>query len=407
MPQNYIFMKMNFYTTMVKTTLISFSVLFIFLFSCDTKNKDLNNSSVGYELFEAGELYISLDSLTPSKPPFVQLIKGTNQEDSLLTFYNVLNNSIYWYDLDRAEYLPKTPLVTEGENAIQRAVGYHIINQDSIFVYDMNRQKLVLINQQGRKISENSLIGDEPSSDGNWTYKYPFLFPKTVTGMIRHKDELIFAGSYIWAIPDRILDTFKFTVAYNIKTGNQKHYHTYPKSNFGSEFDWNDPFYTTVYYDWNPKEEKMVYSFPISSSIFTASLQEGSILQEVANTNDLQSAKPHSTKNPAIEEMLSHLIVSDIYQGFKYDPYNNVYYRVSLKGIADSGEHTDLSAKPIVIIIYDAKFNILTEKQIGLSENWNHMNMLVTREGLLIEYLDPNPETEDFLIFKKFQMTQN
>ncbi len=376
------------------------------LLSCNPNSKENTDSMDSIDLVETEKLLIPLDSLTPAKPPFVQLIKGIDDADSLLTFYNAYNQSIYWYDLEKSEYISKTSLSTEGENAIQRAVGYHIINQDSIFVFDMNRQKLVLINDQGRKLNEKSLIGEESTSDGNWTLKYPFLFPQTVTGMIRHKGHLMLAGNYNWAIPDQIIDSFKFTVVYNIKSSDTQHFHSYPKSNFGSEFNWDDPIYTTVYYDWNSREEQMVYSFPISSSLFTGSLIEGSMLQEVGVSNDLLSAKPHASKKPSMEEMFSHLIVSDIYQGFKYDPNRNVYYRILLKGIADNGGHTDLSAKPVSIIVYDEKFKVISEKPIGLSENWNHMNMLVTKEGLLIEYLDPNAALEDFLIFKKFELTQ-
>mgnify|MGYP006183399531 FL=1 len=82
-----------------------------------------------------------------------------------------------------------------------------------------------------------------------------------------------------------------------------------------------------------------------------------------------------------------------------------MYYRVLLKGIPDHGEYSDLSAKPISIIIYDKEFNVVGEKLIGLSENWNPLNMLVSKDGLLIEYLDSNPDFEDFLIFQRFKLT--
>lgn len=386
---------------MIKTFFLSV-LAFCILLSC---NSDKQDSFEEYSLTESKKLLIPLDSLTPANPPFVQIIKGSEEKDSLLTFFNAYNNSIYWYDLSKEEYLSKTTLSTEGENAIQRAVGYHIINQDSIFVFDINRNKLVLIDKQGRKLDENSLINNEPSTDGKWTLKYPFFFPQTVTGMIRNNDDLIFTGSYTWAIPDKILDSFKFTAVYNIKNKGVQHYHTYPKSVFGSEFNWDDPFYTTVYYDWNENEQKMVYSFPVSSSLFTGILQNDSAIQEVGTANDLVSAKPFGSKSPSREEMLNHLIVSDIYQGFKYDQYRNVYYRVMLKGIPDHGEYSDLSAKPVSIIIYDEKFNVVGEKLIGLSENWNPLNMLVSKDGLLIEYIDSNPEFEDFLIFQKFKLT--
>lgn len=386
---------------MIKT-FFTFLLASFFLLSCKSDQQD---SFQGFNLTESDKLLIPLDSQTPANPPFVQIIKGSEEMDSLLTFYNVYNNSIYWYDLLNKKYLSKTTLSTEGENAIQRPVGYHIINQDSIFVFDMNRNKLVLIDKQGRKLDESSLINNESSTDGNWTLEYPFFYPQTVTGMIRKNNDLILTGSYTWAIPEEIMDSFKFTAVYNIKNKEVQHYHTYPKSVFGSEFNWDDPFYTTVYYDWNENEQKMVYSFPVSSSLFTGILQNDSAIQEVGTANDLVSAKPFGSKSPSREEMLNHLIVSDIYQGFKYDQYRNVYYRVLLKGIPDHGEYSDLSAKPISIIIYDKEFNVVGEKLIGLSENWNPLNMLVSKDGLLIEYLDSNPDFEDFLIFQRFKLT--
>ncbi|SIS49002.1 DUF4221 family protein [Belliella pelovolcani] len=385
------------------TKLIILLLSCLILVYCNQKSIDSSDFQDRFALTEEDGLVIPLDSVSPPKAPFIQLL----EEDNILTFFNAYNASIYWYDLSQNEYLERTVLTSEGENQVLRPVGYHILNRDSIFVFDMLKNDLVLLNDKGKKLSVTSLINNAPMNDNNWILSYPQFFPKTVTPFIKVDNKLVFSGSFMWAIPDNILNSFKFTASLSLDNNEIVYNHSYPKTIYGSKFNWDDPYYTTVHYDWNPIEKLMVYSFPISNSLFTASLESEDLNEIKALESGSKTVKPISNKRPTREMMLNHLIESDIYAGIKFDKYKNVYYRVLMNGLSDTGGFKDLSGKSISIIIYDHKFNLLGKTNIGTLKNWNVDNMMVSQDGLLIEYIDFQSSNEDYMIFKLFKLIEN
>jgi len=380
-----------------------FIIILLVLVFCNQKSNESQVSLERFTLIEGDGLSIPLDSVSPPKAPFVQLL----EKENLLTFYNAYNRSIYWFDIEGNKYLDRTLIYSEGGNQVVQPVGYHIINKDSIFIFDMGKNELILLNHEGVKLDQTSLIANKSMSDADWTLNFPQFFPKTVSPFIRIDNKLVFSGSFMWSIPDDILDDFKFTASYDLKSKDIVYDHSYPKTKYGSKFNWDDPYYTTVYYDWNPNEKMMVYSFPVSNSFFTASFMDEQLNEKVDPIIGSRTVKPITNKKPTREMMLNHLMASDIYAGIRYDKYRNVYYRVLMNGISNTGDFKDLAGKPISIIIYDHEFNLLGKKKIGLSKNWNVDNMIVSKDGLLLEYIDLQSRNEDFMIFKKFKLIEN
>ncbi|MGY6520255.1 MAG: DUF4221 family protein [Mongoliitalea sp.] len=388
---------------MQKLSYIVFIWLFWTVVSCNEKEAESRGNSTDFTLEEGDSLVIPLDSVSPPKPPFVQLL----EEENLLTFFNAFNRSIYWFDLEEKNYFERTVINAQGANQVGRPVGYHIIHRDSIAVFDMLKNELVFINDKGTKLNAFSIVDNFPMNDSNWLLSYPQFFPRTVTPFILMDEKLIFSGSFMWAIPDKILDTFKFTALFDLSNNELTYTHSYPKSIYGSKFNWDDPYYTTVYYDWNPDKKVMVYSFPISNSLFTASLEKEGLNEVVDSEYGSKVVKPLSKKNPTRELMLSHLMESDIYAGIKYDSYRNVYYRVLMHAVSGMAEAKDLSLKRVSIIIYDSELNVVGKKELGLLKNWNIDNMMVTKDGLLVEYTDMLSSNEDYMVFKLLKLIAN
>lgn len=388
---------------MQKFLKLIYLVLLLNCVCCSQKKEYNDNSEHSVTLEEIDSLVIPLDSVSPPKPPFVQLL----EEENLLTFFNAFNRSIYWFDLEEKNYLERTVINAQGANQVGRPVGYHIIHRDSIAVFDMLKNELVFINDKGTKLNAFSLVDNLPMNDSNWLLSYPQFFPRTVTPFIRMDEKLIFSGSFMWAIPDKILDTFKFTALFDLSSNVLTYTHSYPKSIYGSKFNWDDPYYTTVYYDWNPDKKVMVYSFSISNSLFNASLEKEVLNEVVDSEYGAKVVKPLSKKNPTQELMLSHLMESDIYAGIKYDSHRNVYYRVLMHAVFGIAEAKDLSLKPVSIIIYDSELNVVGKKELGLLKNWNIDNMMVTKDGLLLEYTDMLSTNEDYMVFKMLKLISN
>lgn len=383
----------------MKTVTLIVSILF-FICACEIKSK--NEVDKMYLLLEVSELMVPLDSMSPPKPQNIQFL----EDDGLLTFFNPYNNKIYRYNFQKKSYENAIFLNSEGENGISRPVGYHIMNEDSIFVFDMGRNELVMIDENGIKKSSISLIENASMSNTDWALTYPQFFPKTSTPILKVNKNLVLTGFFAWAIPEEIIETFKFTAIYDLGEKQLSYRHQYPQNLYGSEFNWDDPFYTTVYYDWNPDQEKMVYSFPVSNILFEGKLSEDILKEKQDSKIGLQILKPLKARDIDRQSMLKHLIESDLYASIKYDKFRKVYYRVLLEGIPYSKDFRDLSNKSVTIQMLNSEGEVLHQERLGDLKNWNYENIFVSKEGVFMEYVDTNAENEDFLQFKLFNFNK-
>lgn len=384
----------------MKTFKLNFLVLSVLLILNSCQNGQESIGSKEYSLSEIGELTIPLDSMSPPKPPFVQFL----EDEDMLTFFNPFNYRIYRYNLSKRSYEMSINIQWEGQHGVNRPVGYHIINADSIFIFDMGRNELVLVDSIGKKKSSISLINNMNMRNADWALSFPQFFPKTSTPILGVGKQLIMTGFYAWAIPDTILNTFKFTGVYDVATQSLDYHHSYPKKLYGSKFNWDDPIYTTVYYDWNIDKKVMVYSFPVSESLFEGNLLGGELTEKKGMKDVEQVLKPMRYGNGDRQAMLKHLIESDIYATIKYDKFKKLYYRILLEGIPYQKEMKELIAKPVSVQVIDSEGIVLHKERIGLLGNWNYENVFVTKEGLFIEYLESKVDHEDFLIFKLFNL---
>jgi len=374
--------------------------------ACDSSSN--RSTDKAFTLKTNEEIRFPLDSLTGQKPQYIQVVEGEDGNRSF-TFFNSLNHSLYFYDFDARAIDKIVPYEREGPNGIARPTGYHIINEDSIYIFNILSNELIRTNSKGESFERISMIGGESMSSSQWALLYPQFFPQSVTPFISNQKEIIVAGSYMWAIPDSIISTFKFTANINLNDNSVQYQHGYPSEIFGSKFNWDDPFYTTVHYDLNSSTQEMIYSFPITHDLYVGELGESN-LRKVESARDVKSILPLMTNNAGVAtrmEMTEHVKQTDIYGGIKYDPHRNLYYRLLKKGINNVAEDISWQEKPIIILILDENLEYVGEYEIGLLKDWNTENMLVTKEGLLIEYLgSEKAEDEDFIIFKLFEVAE-
>jgi hypothetical protein len=366
------------------------------LISCQWDRFDQNKAeSPSYTLLMDKEIRFPLDSLTGPSPTYIQWLQDRGGNE-WFTFFNPRTHSIYYYDYASRNLLQSLRFEKEGPNGIARPAGYHIWNEDSIFMFNLNSNELLLFDGKANLLDRLSLMEDASMQGAQWALKYPQFFPQTVTPIIAKDDALLMTGSYMWAIPDSIIHEFRFTASVNLKDGSIHYRHGYPTSLYGSTYNWDDPFYTTVHYDWNAEKEIMVYSFPIAHDLFYGSL-DAQDLNVVPNTRSAKRIQPLTN----IDAMEEHIMLSDIYGGIKYDPYRKCYYRLLKGGMPAIPSDGSWQDKPVSILVYDADLHFLASFEIGKLSDWNTENMLLTSEGLLLEYLGAEKEEdEDFLIFR-------
>lgn len=377
-------------------------ILFILL-TCCTNSVNMRNEQKGqltasYQLVVGNEKKILLDDDTAPNPPYMQMIRGKNEEQ-ILTFFNPHKNAIYFYDYENSVCTRTIEYEQQGPNAVFRLAGYFIKNMDSIYVYNRSLVELVLTDSLGH-VKQRISLRDNNKND--WYNFYPQYEFSTINPMSENKGQLILTGMSPYGT-DSLYHKFKFTSCIDLKSGNVKFMHTYPLKLYGfNAFQWQDPLFMQVYRELLPNGE-FIYSFPVSHDIYITSFDANNFKTVYAGSNvagSIRSMYDYKGKIPG-EIIVEHYIKYDFYTGIIYDSYRKVYYRFMMQAIPGATPNTHWKEKPVIVIIMDEQFNYMGETVIGTGEEWNWKNSFITPEGLVIEYIDLSVDSgEEYLILK-------
>lgn len=397
----------------MKLILFIYTVLLLIILSCNYNNKIIDNPFEGkllnkYDLVKISEKFFMLDSLTGQNNKYSQLFT-----DSLgKRVYTVLNyntKTIYFYDFETTNLIETLSITKKDSNLLKYISAYYIKSRDSIYFHDNINQRVLLVNRKKELIDSVSLIGFMNPKLIAWTFKYPQYNPTASSPMLLSKRGLIYAGQYMWTVPDSLINNFKFTAIVDFINKKVAHISTYPDNIYGGGM-WDDPIYSTVYTDLNFENNKLVYSYPITHDVYVVDLFTNEQRTFFTGSNFAKTITSIVKKKKGDltyrEKLKNHIVKTDLYGGIKYDKYNKVYYRFIRKAIQNAKPSDDLLDKSLAVIIFDKDFKYLGEKVIGKSKEWNWENSFVTKEGLSIEYIEQNNNDESKLTFKIFKATK-
>lgn len=385
-----------------------FACSFIAFASCSSNQIKVINEKEGklnstYQLAINGEKKFSLDSETPTRPPYLQIYTDSTGR-RLLSFLNTYKNSIYFYDYDDTSYQKKITYNREGDNAIMRVAGYYIKNWDSIYVYNMPMTEVVLADSASKVKSRISLRTNET----DWPDRYPQYWLKTLKPFIFVENKLFLTGQIFKSLSSSNITKFKFTACIDLNNNGVEFRYTYPEEIYGHDSNWEDGTPTQVYPALS-HDGKMIHSFPASHNLYLHDLSSDSVSIVYGGSNvatTIHSIDYDDREHTPSELLLTHYVQQDMYGGIIYDKYRKVYYRFIERGIPDATLKTSMKDKLINVIIMNEKFEYLGETTLGNGNEWNWENSFVTKEGLNIECLDTNDLDELYLKFKIFALNK-
>ena len=385
----------------LKIFFLLFSLIFV---SCadSVKIKNIKEGKLipTHYLAQSGEKKIHLDYETAPNPPYMQIIDDVSGS-RILSFLNPYKNSIYFYDYEQGIQIGKVVYDRQGPNGIPRIAGYYIKNMDSIYLY--NRPIEIAMCDSAGLIKKRISLNDN-RKDAEWSRYYPQYEFCTVNPMLEVKGKLIMTGMAPFSIADSLIHKFHFTACIDLESEDIEFIHTYPEELYGSNVNWQDPFFMQGYRAFTSTGE-WLYSFPVSHDVYIAQSDTKGYKTKYAGSNyakTIHSIDDSRERTPD-ELILIHYLEQDLYTAILHDPYRSVYYRFMLPGIPNSTVKTPIKEKRIVVIIMDEQFNYMGETVIGSCEEWNWKNSFVTSEGLVIEYIDSDLDSEEeYLIMKIF-----
>lgn len=394
----------------MKLILFVFTILLLTILSCKFNSKNIDNHYEGklvnnYNLVKISEKFFLLDSLTGQKNKYSQLFIDSIGR-RVYTVLNYNKKTIYFYDFETTNLIETLKITKRDSNLLKYITAYFIKSKDSIYFHDNIKQKVLLLNSKKELIDSISLIGYMNPMLIDWTFKYPQYNPTASSPMLLSKQGLIYTGQFMWAIPDTLINNFKFTALVDFNKKKVSHISTYPDDIY-SGILWDDPIYSTVYSDLDFENNKLVYSYPITHDVYVVDLSTNEQRTFFAGSNFAETITSIDRKKKGDltyrEKLKNHIVKTDLYGGIKYDKYNKVYYRFIRKGIQNAKPSDDLLDKSLAVIMFDKDFKYLGEKVIGKSKEWNWENSFVTKEGLNIEYIEQSNNDETQLMFKIFK----
>lgn len=390
------------------SALVYVCLSFVIFISCNGNSViSIPNSKEGKlhgdkELVEYGEKVLTLDSVSAPKPIYMQIIQEGGED--VLTILNTYNSSVYFYNYDSGEFIKRVSFKQVRENEIRKPGAYYILNEDSVYILDMAKMNVSLLNLNTNNLLD--IISLKGSEGRDWPNKLPQYNLFTANPIQDIGENIVLTGQLFWSVPSDVIKTFHFSAYINKKSGVVQFYHCYPEELYGQDANWEGGLQTTPYTTISPKGD-IVVSYPPSHDIYLYSPYTNGYTKSYGGSNyaGTISSIGYSNKREIPKNMIyANFVQQDMYGPIIYDKYREVYYRIMTKKVADSQNNYSIQDKNIYIVIMDEEFHYIGETIIGNGKRWNINNTLVTKEGLNIEYISSENAEEEYIIFKVFKL---
>ena len=169
-----------------------------------------------------------------------------------------------------------------------------------------------------------------------------------------------------------------------------------------SKSNWGGALYRQVYTCFNPIQNSIVFSFPVSHSIFVFDCKSKKTKEYYCGStyiNGIKSFSNDKDKQLDAQGSYSHFMINNSYGPILYDKYRNVYYRIFEVPYKN---HNEDYFKKIGIITLDDRFRIIGEQMFGA---FHGTTMLVVPDGLLVPKIAEYPVLDSPLSFYLYKIS--
>ena len=343
------------------------------IISCTNSKSDLQDNILGHHvtLIEENDSLLITDSLLSSYNRF-SIYENTS--GNYIYAYNGYFHKIDIFDLNR-KGVSCIQLQKEGADGLGGDVySLFVQSPDSIWIYCL--PYFYLVDAAGRICKKMEL----PYSEGGFIYLEANFSISTNRLFYHSGRKSLF---YLCVTPTADSATYE-VYEYNLQTGDYEKYLLEGEEleeKAGQNFGWKQ--YPNVSYT----DSLIVYNFPITSNIYTISLDSGeknvyggrskftsNLVSELVMPYDFATANKHLLENVHFFEVL-------------YDKRRHLYYRLHLGEVPYSNDVNfyDLYLqKKLYLTVFDASFRVVNETDLG-NEVYNYYNFWgVTDKGLFL-----------------------
>lgn len=318
-----------------------------------------------------------------------------------LTFQNERKNDLLFYEMNTGKFLHRIKPEKEGDNGVGRFFGYYIEDLDNIYVTQMHRPEIDLIDSTAT-VKERLWLG-ETVNDLRLSGLFSVSF---------HYQPIIKQGDkmYITSVCNRLAEKNPVTVTIDLKTKEVEalpfEYPIFPVSHDKRKTYSIENQFSRIY-----DGESFIYSFDYDKHIYVASPDHQSVRKILIESKYVPEVEFEELKTSG--DPLKNICEVPKYGNMLYDPYRDVYYRLAypeneLELKDNFIELYQYGRKTFSIMIIDKDFNIIGET---LFPDYIYVPtaMFIREEGLYISTSHvKNPDfDENVLTFECFELVYN
>ncbi len=350
--------------------------------SCDdsAKRNDIYKASIQPKYIETGN---SLDQFY-----FFNQVRN----DSLFLF-NVFSHSLAVVDLRVDSVIHSFKFEFNGLNAVNDISSFYFHNKDSIFLAEEN-SAIVLVNGKGElkkryKDLESSFETSERAKlyDNQPSFRYTsqLIFNPA-------QDELLlYYMSFDQPEKRRVL------ASYSLESGESRSLPIYyPEIYQGRRLDLSKLFLTSATMD----KKGFAYTFSGSPMVYRYSYGENKVTSVEANPPWTKTVADHIPLGEmSTEEKQAFMADNPFYYKIYFDPYRNLYYRLSSPPRPNSNEDDFhyVNYNRILVSVLDQDLRHISDFFLPKENIYNVGFSFVTSEGLWISYNSKNQTDEQFI----------
>lgn len=374
-----------------------FILILSFTVSCIHKEKEIDYFKGGKLSFiKVDSIQFKLDSMSNSRNPHSFFHNWYGRD--VFSFLNQNNNSIYIYDIQTAELIENLKFSIEGPDGVGKLSSYYIPNEDSLYLYSYGQALLSIANIKRKIVKRINIESDLMSVRPEVNSSRPLSIISK---------NLIFNS---WGSEREYYnnDTFPENsfLFLNLETNQKSYQIAYPETYRGSI--WGVQFFQ-FYHDFNFKDSLMILSYPIDNSIYVYDFKTAYLERKLKDNYFTLEVNPLSKKPGKftldILEEVNHQMMQEYYSFIKYDPFNNLYFRIINhpvpKEIMESGNGLKKTFGPFSILILDSEFNF--RDIIKLPPYEYYIQSIFFNDGkIYIEKIQS--DNEDILAFDIFKL---
>lgn len=377
---------------------IIFLSAIIFCISCNketVKNEQWNKVENRCTIELKAKVDIPIDDETSALIPYMQYFDENTVTDMLLTL-NTHNNSIYFFDYARKEFIKKIMYEKEGNNGVGEIQGFNYLNPDSIFVYNYWGMTIYLTNDRS-VVNWKRRLPMDGFNRAEFMPAYPWL--QTNSPMIYLDKELVFGGFMGAETTAQTITNSPVTTIYDFQKDTIFFANNYPEQYI--KYNWGGGFFKMPYFDVNKDKKNVIVSFPQDHNIYVYSLDSREQHKFYAGSSMIPEIKAFDPKKELRTQLDDNrtkrwFFSTPSYRNIIYDKYRDLYYRLFCLPLKEGNDKW----QPLGLIVLDGNFNYVGEGLLPEDVNLRYSNSFVSKEGLNIQVMTDNDDLMTFYQFK-------